>query len=489
MSKRDIASYRVDQGTFSSLVLTFDELGKLKPEDRAIYLIGLMSVLQILEASQGSLVTKGMADSKSAHKVSPKIEMLFQMMESEASANILSGLQLVISAGKNFLPAAGRMLTAATGYITRSAPVGAQSTSQGAAQATKSAASSVAVTATKATSQLKDAVKANLDTYKKAKAAWAAERGRVTPDKNKLKKLEDNYKAAQKNFLKGNQSYYDDAADAATRQTRKAEVAELMKKEGIKVGPWTAALGASAAALGGQAAWDQWSQRELTPEQAAETPSPAGQAASAPAVGGAVAPDATGNSGELAGTDGGGGPAVMKVKPVAEGGCIFGLYASKWKQQGSQLNCTRPAESSTAQCRGANFQCHSAGIESLKGHGKLCISTNPLENLSQRCAKEIANLIKGENIVTREEYTKLTSGVLQFLSNIDNNLGMDSTEGAKKSIRQYCSEDDGTQQTECAAFNVVFEQLHQTEMAYVVASRSTRAAPAAADAPARPGNN
>lgn len=485
---REPSSYKVEKGTFSSLILSKDELAALSPEDRTTYLFTLINFVQILEISQSRIL--GKKDNLPLIKKTSSLnryEIWLQAVETKVyAAKILqaaghfAGLAMAGGA-KSFLKIP-TLVTATKQYM--------------ASQKIVTAATKVMPVAT----DIKTAETILMTGLKEHKAASTA-LDAAKPGTAGYQQVVTKYNDALNELSTATVAFQKFGGTPAHKETLK----KLMEKEGAavilpkqKMSTGVAlSVGAAAGVVGTKVVEGSLTQKEFVASvgatDLAAIPAPPLVAASGvkptaaefvQITGAAVKTATTGDTNptnseatKKAADEAAAAPAnsddLVGVQEAARS-CVFGGHPSIWKDFGGTLYCTRPAESATEDCQGERFSCQTYGLSTADGvlDGKLCTEKNPLDNLTIRCSKILTEvLMTKKSDISEAAYEKFRLQIKTALKNVENTAGMKDGEGKTISIQKYCKSAKVSQKNECTAINEVVDVLNTTEVKDVIASR------------------
>lgn len=456
------SGFHIENGTFSSLVLSSEEISHLSDKDKTEYLFSMIALAQILESAQSDKM--GYDESGISKKTTFNDSKIIQLLEasiSKSQALLFLGPMASFALEAVGSMAAWEALKAGFKFVAKKAAARALAAGEkkAAESAGKVAASNILTKGSKEALQAGETLVKNAAS--RMKAADAAVKGNKDPKKKAVllkeaMEAEHDLGLAKNAFVNG---YGGDPKKLGKlingslfeRYITNANIAKLT----VAGLAFEGALGIYKGAEGGD------------PSDIAE-----GSAAAALTAAELKAGDSKQEKGKS---------------------CLFGGHPSKWKDFGpvEKIKCTRPPESRAAGCDGANeFQCPDYGVTLVEGsiQSALCMKEiGSLNDLTVRCSKMLLDIVsKKKAVVEKEKNEKYFKEFAEVAKRIEVTPTMTNEDGKPKSIFQYCAADSSVQKAECGAITEVLAALKQTGVPKVLAARPAAAPvgapPAAAEA-------
>jgi hypothetical protein len=483
------SSYRLEQGTFSSLFIKPAQFAELSKADRTVYFMSILSLMQIIEISQSRVMKKVNSPTHSARTKAELLHKWYELWFEKAYAGIADDIQ------KHYFQALASVTSRIAG-VGNAVQVYFNTTS---ASATESAAkleiNTLNAQAVKARAESERASAANEaiairaakeDAFASIKAWVAAE---------KAFKKTSQVSAADSDTYKNSKKNLDDASEkVSTRVNRlitaspskkeesKKQLADMMAKSGMaKVNlPIKDADGKTA---GDAAAMDFLNFVEKAANTSGLGQPVVAQAASNTEV--SVAGAAKTPKGKAAATAA--AAADEKSEDQEAGGaCLFGGRPSVWKDQGGTINCTRPKGSA---CGAGNFQCQTYGLQTEKGpiDSDLCISLMPLDDLTIRCSRELKKVVNNKTANRETDaFNKAYEELYELVKDIEESPQMKDEDGQTQTIGGYCKKGPPNQMAECAAMMEVVAAIRSTKAGTIIAANQETEKANAVEVPANP---
>ncbi len=458
-------TYHLENETFSSLILTKEELIHLSVDDKTKYLFSMIALAQILEGSQRyqmSYEGEDAADQSSIKKSSQhQIFKWFNILNPEAKAFIFPILARL---------GLGTMLTKAGTYVVE----------KGAAALAAREAAKKAVIAVSEPRLAMDSIKEGSRLLVTQKGAMEAAKKVVIENAQKLKKAEEVLVKAT-NEKKGVDVAWKDYEKIkktvhTTDQERflavggsKKEFAGLLEESKIKSIFMWPFRNKTNLVVGGLATYGADNiLLEKTGSSAADLLQNAKVSVSQ----------------FISGTDAS-GPGQQRPEPVSasdtkkekDKSCLFGGTPSVWKDFGDgDLKCTRPKISDNSNCKkeDGQFQCPNYGVTLASGSidKELCLPTFKLDDLTVRCSKALQNVIETKKAsIEEKDLDQFGRSLKEAITSLEANDRMKDEAGQTKSISVYCQAKSNEQIKECEAIKEVIAVLKTTDIQKIYATR------------------